>query len=82
MKYHVLRMSVQGVHESHHCLHHISLIIPEGFDCVENIDDVLLLDHLIDAANATECSRASSTGPVKNREDCHHHSTSEIGKKK
>lgn len=70
------------MHESHHCLHHISLVISEGFDSVENIDDVLLLDHLIDAADGTERSRTSSTGPGKKREDRHNHSTSKIRKKK
>ena len=61
--------------QSHHCLHHISLVISKGFDSVENIDDVLLLDHLIDAADGTECSRTSSTRPVKKREDCCHRCT-------
>lgn len=56
------------MHESHHCFYHISLVISEGFYSVENIDDVLLLDHLIDAADGTERSRTSSTGPVKKRE--------------
>lgn len=51
--------------ESHHCLHHISLVISEGFDGVENINGVLLLDHLADAADGTESSRTPSTGPVK-----------------
>lgn len=74
----MLKMNTQALHESHHCLHHISLVISEGFDSVENIDDVLLLDHLIDAADATERSRTSSTSPVNKKEDCHHHSTSEI----
>lgn len=49
---------------------------------MENIDDVLLLDHLIDAADGTERSRTSSTGPVKKTEDRHNHSTSKIWKKK
>lgn len=66
-------MKIQAEHESYHCLHHVSLVIPEGFDSVENIDDVLLLDHLVDAADGAERSRTSSTGPVKRTEDrCHH----------
>lgn len=70
------------MHKPHHRLHHISLVVSEGFDSVENIDDVLLLDHLIDAADGTECSRTSSTGPVKRREGRrHHHTTSEVWQK-
>lgn len=59
------KFSLQAVLESHHCLHHIRLVISEGFDGVENINDVLLLYHLTDAADGTESSRTPSTGPVK-----------------
>lgn len=58
-------MSLQAMLESHHGLHHISLVISEGFDGVENINEVLLLYHLTDAADGTESSRTPSTGPVK-----------------
>lgn len=46
----------------HHSLHHVSLVVPQCFDGVENIHDVLLLDHLVDAADGTERSRTPSTG--------------------
>lgn len=59
------KMSLQAVLESHHCLHHISLVISEGFDGVENINEFLLLYHLTDAADGTESSRTPSASPVK-----------------
>lgn len=65
----VSKMSIGAVHQSHHCLHHISLVVSEGFDSVENIDDVLLLDHLTDAADGTESSRTPSAGPVTRGKD-------------
>ncbi len=49
----------------HHSLHHISLVVPQSFNSVENVHDVLLLDHLIDAADGTECSRTPSTGTTE-----------------
>ena len=53
----------------HHSLHHISLVVPQCFDGVENIHDVLLLDHLIDAADGTERSRTPSTGTAGEEEE-------------
>lgn len=53
----------------HHCLHHISLVVPQCFDSVENIHDVLLLDHLIDAADGTERSRTPSAGTAEEEEE-------------
>lgn len=55
--------------ESHHRLHHVGLVVPQGFDSVENIDDVLLLDHLADAADGTESSRTPASGPGKRGKD-------------
>lgn len=52
----------------HHCLHHVSLVVPQCFDCVENIHDVLLLDHLVDAADGTERSRTPSAGTAQEEE--------------
>lgn len=50
---------------SHHSLHHISLVVPQCFDGVENIHNVLLLDHLVDAADGTERSRAPSASTAE-----------------
>ena len=44
----------------HHSLHHVGLVVPQCFDGVENIHDVLLLDHLVDAADGTERSGTPS----------------------
>lgn len=53
----------------HHSLHHVSLVVPQCFDGVENIHDVLLLDHLVDAADGTERSRTPSTGTAGEEEE-------------
>lgn len=52
----------------HHGLHHVCLVVPQRFHSMENIHNVLLLDHLIDAADGTERSRTSSTGTAE--EEC------------
>lgn len=52
----------------HHGLYHISLVIPQGFYSVENINNILLLNHFIDAANGTECSWTSSTSTVQEKD--------------
>lgn len=69
------------VSSPHHSLHHVSLVVPQCFDGVENIHDVLLLDHLVDAADGTERSRTPSTGTAgeeeeeggSRRQDLHYH---------
>lgn len=53
---------------SYHSLHHVGLVVPQGFNSVENIYNILLLDHLIDAADGTESSRTSTTSSVKEEE--------------
>lgn len=52
---------------SYHSLHHVGLVVPQGFNSVENIYNILLLDHLIDAADGTESSRTSTTSSVRRR---------------
>lgn len=53
----------------HHRLHHISLVVPQCFDGVKNIHNVLLLDHLVDAADGTERSRTPSAGTAEEEEE-------------
>lgn len=53
---------------SYHSLHHVGLVVPQGFNSVENIYNILLLDHLIDATDGTESSRTSTTSSVKEEE--------------
>lgn len=61
---------------SHHRLHHIGLVVPQCFNGVENIHDILLLDHLIDAADGTECSGAPPTSTAEEEEGTHETSSS------
>lgn len=66
----ILRFSTQQFpHDSHRCFayhgfHHIGLVVPQSLDCVENIYNVLLLDHLSDATDGTECTATAPTSPV------------------
>lgn len=53
----------------HHSLHHISLVVPQSFDSVENIHNVLLLDHLVDTADGTKRSWTPPAGTEKEEEE-------------
>lgn len=56
------------ISNSYHSLHHICLVVPQCFDSVENIHNILLLDHLIDAADGTERSGTASSGTAEQEE--------------
>lgn len=43
-----------------HCLHHVGFVVSQRLDCVKNVHDVLLLDHLTDATDGTKRPAASS----------------------
>lgn len=46
--------------DTHQGLHHVGLVVAQRFHDVEDIDDVLLLDHLTHTADGTEGPAAAS----------------------
>ena len=48
-----------------HGLHHVGLVVPQGLHGVEDVHNVLLPDHLTDAAHGTE---GPGTPPARARE--------------
>lgn len=46
--------------DTHQGLHHVGLAVPQRFHDVEDIDDILLLDHLTHTADGTEGPAAAS----------------------
>lgn len=52
------------VNGTYHSLHHVGFVVPQRLDGVEHVYNVLLLDHLTDAADGTEGTTPSTTRPV------------------